>query len=64
MVRGLEHLSYEEMLRELGLFLSEKSKLWRDLITAFQYSKVGHKQEGQWLFTRVDQDRTRVNVLN
>ena len=61
MVRGLEQLSYEERLRELGLFVLEKRKLWRDPITAFHYSKVEHKQEGEWLFTRVYSDRARGN---
>ena len=59
MIRGPEHFSYEERLRELGLFSLEKIRLWGDLIVAFQYLKGAYKQEGEWLFTRVDSDRTR-----
>ena len=61
MIRGLVHLSYEERVREMGLFSLEKRRLWEDLIVAFQYLKRAYKQEGEQLFTRVDSDRTRRN---
>ena len=67
MIKGLEHLSCEESLRELGLFSLEKRRLFsfswkrRDLIVAFQYLKGAYKQEGERLFMRVDGDRTRGN---
>ena len=61
MIRGLEHLSYEERLTELGLFSLEKRRLREDLIVAFQYLKGAYKQEGEWLFTRADSDTTMRN---
>jgi len=52
MIRGLEHLSYEERLRELGLFSLEKRRLQGDMTVVFQYLKGAYKQEGIRLFTR------------
>ena len=36
-IRGLEHLSYKERLRELGLFSLQKRRLRRNFTEAFQY---------------------------
>ena len=63
MIRGLEHLSYEERLRELGLFSLKNRRFQEDFIVAFQYLKGAYKQEGERLFTRVGSDRTRENGL-
>ncbi|KFP99958.1 hypothetical protein N330_01396, partial [Leptosomus discolor] len=61
MVRGLEHLSYEDRLRVLGLFSLEKRRLWGDLPVAFQNLKGAYKKAEEGLFTRACSDRTRGN---
>ena len=61
MIRGLQHLYYEERLRELGLFSLEKRRLWGDLIAAFQYLKGAYKQEGRQLSESVENGKTRGN---
>ena len=63
MIRGLKHVRYKDRLRELGLFSLEKRRLKGDLIAAFRYLKGAYKQEGNQLFERVDNSRTRGNVL-
>ncbi|KAJ7415702.1 hypothetical protein BTVI_37578 [Pitangus sulphuratus] len=51
-IRGLKHLSFEERLRELGLFSLEKRRLPCDLIMAFQHLKGAYKKDEAKLFTR------------
>ncbi|KFV55513.1 hypothetical protein N328_01268, partial [Gavia stellata] len=58
MVRGIEHLSYEDRLRELGLFSLKKKRLH---IATFQYLKGAYKKDGDKLFRRACSDRTRGN---
>ena len=58
MIRGLEHLSCEDTLRELGLFSLEKRQ---DLTAAFQYLKGAYREAEEGLLIRAGSDRTRRN---
>ncbi|KFQ89849.1 hypothetical protein N337_04869, partial [Phoenicopterus ruber ruber] len=61
MIRGLEHLSSEDRLRELSSSSLEKRRLQGDLNAAFQYSKGAYKKDGDKLFSRACCNRTRGN---
>ncbi|GAB0186777.1 hypothetical protein GRJ2_001143000 [Grus japonensis] len=64
MIRGLEQLSCEDRLKELGLFSLERRRLQGHLIAACQYLKEGaYKKSGEELFTKAWSDRTRGNGL-
>ncbi|KAK4814242.1 hypothetical protein QYF61_012738 [Mycteria americana] len=54
MIRGLEHLSYEDRLRELGLFSLEKRRLRGDLPGAY-------RKDRDRLFSKACCDKTRSN---
>jgi len=60
-IRGPEHLSYEDRLRELVVFSLQQRRLRGDLIAAFQHLKGAYRKDGENIFSRACCDRTRRN---
>ncbi|KAJ7396732.1 rna-directed dna polymerase from mobile element jockey-like [Pitangus sulphuratus] len=48
-ISGMEHLSYKERLRELGLFSLEMRSIQGDLIADFKYMKGAYKKDREFL---------------
>ena len=46
-IRGLEHLSYEDRLRDLSCFNLERRRLQRDLNAAIQHLEGAYKKDGE-----------------
>ena len=63
LIPGLTRLSYEERLKETGLYSLERRRLREDMIEMFKIMKSTDKISADKLFNRVDSDRTRGRSL-
>ena len=63
MVRGLQTMSYEERLQDLGMFSLQKRRRRGDTIAVFRYLKGCHSAEGLALFSLAQEGRTRSNGM-
>ncbi|CAM4521747.1 unnamed protein product [Lepidochelys olivacea] len=61
MIRGMENLSYERRLKELGLFSLTKRRLRGDMIAFYKYIRGINAREGEELFKLITNVETRTN---
>ena len=64
MMKGLEHLLYEDRLRDLGLVSLKNGRLKEGLINVNKYLKCNSQLDEARLFSVVCSGRTRSNGQN
>ncbi|KAJ7425531.1 hypothetical protein WISP_23098 [Willisornis vidua] len=62
MIKGMELLSYEDRLGELGLFRPEKP--WEDLTATFQYLERAYEKEGVKIQKIILQSKENIHLLS
>ena len=60
LILGLARLSYEERLKERGIYTLERRRLRGDTMEMFNIMKGINKISADELFNRVDSDRTTI----
>lgn len=63
-VKGLENKTYEEWLRDLGLFCLKKRRLKGNLIALYSHLKPSCSEEGACLFSQVTNGKIWGNSFN
>lgn len=64
LIKGLEDLPREKRLKELHLSDLERRQLRSDLITIYQYTKSGYKEDGDSLFTQSHLEKSKGDGYN
>lgn len=62
-MKSLEGKSYEESLRERGIFSLQKKRLKGERVAVFRYRKSWHQVQGECLFPLSEESRTDTNGL-